>query len=141
MTEPGVQVPTQNRRFAAAMLTAFLGVTSPAFAIDLPSGQPVELQEVLLDELGGETWVRFRFIAPEIARVGGNADLDAIGPDMKYLCDTVALPYMAEFELTGQMIVVSLADRTTEFGIPAPGATQFFEAYRTNGFTCIWEGL
>jgi hypothetical protein len=27
------------------------------------------------------------------------------------------------------------------FGEPAPDATQFFEAYRVEGDTCIWEAF
>ena len=48
---------------------------------------------------------------------------------------------MAEYALTGDMIVVSLADRETEFGQSDPDVTQFFEAYRPVDNTCIWEAL
>ena len=124
----------------AVFLALFLAA-SPALAIDVPSGQPVELQEVLVDDVGGQTWLRFRFVAPEIARDGGSIDNEAAAPDMMHLCVSVALPYITQYDLDGQIIVVSLADRVTEFGVPDPDATQFFEAFRADGDTCIWEGL
>ena len=107
----------------------------------MPSGQPVELHEVLVDDLGSEIWLRFRFVAPEIARDGGSIDYAKAEPDMTHLCENLALPYIAEYELKGQMIVISLADRVTEFGQADPDATQFFEAYRLQDNTCIWEGF
>ncbi|MBD3662691.1 hypothetical protein H9Q16_02035 [Sulfitobacter sp. TSTF-M16] len=118
-----------------------LALTSPALAVDVPSGQPVELQEVLVDNLGTETWLRFRFIAPRIAREWGEIGFADAEPDMVHLCETLALPYIAEYGLKGEVIVISLADRATEFGVADPDATQFFEAYRPVDNTCIWEGL
>ena len=110
-----------------------------AWAMDVPSGQPVTLQEVLVDALGQEPWLRFRFVAPQI---GAQAlAYDVVAEDMAHLCTALALPYMAEYALTGDMIVVSLADRETEFGQSDPDVTQFFEAYRPVDNTCIWEAL
>ena len=119
----------------------FFLAASPALATDLPSGQTVELQEVLVDQLGEETWLRFRFIAPDISRNGGTIDHETAADDMALLCEQTALPYMAEYALEGDMIVVSLADRATEFAQPDPDATQFFEAYRPVDNACIWEPL
>tara|TARA_R110002072_G_scaffold40393_7_gene114580 strand:- start:530 stop:910 length:381 start_codon:yes stop_codon:yes gene_type:complete len=123
------------------LILALILAAAPALAIDVPSGQPIELQEVLIDEVGGEVWLRFRFIAPEIARDGGSINNEVAAPDMMHLCATLALPYIAQYDLNGQIIVVSLADRITEFGVQDPDATQFFEAFRADGDTCIWEGL
>ncbi len=123
------------------LATALILAATPALAIDVPTGQPVELQEVLVDVMGAETWLRFRFVAPQIARETGSVTFAQAEPDMVYLCEAVALPYIAEYALDGQVIVVSLSDRPTEFGQPDPDATQFFEAYRPDGATCIWENL
>jgi len=112
-----------------------------AQAADVPSGQPVTLHEVLVDAVGDDTWLRFRFIAPQIARDTGSIDYAKAEPDMAHLCATVALGYMQDLDLKGQMIVISLSDRETEFGTPDPDATQFFEAYRPVDNSCIWEGL
>ena len=137
--------PTQYRRYTDVIPTllcaAFAFCATPAFALDVPSGQPITLLEVLVDDLGHEVWLRFRFIAPQIARAGGSVTYETAEPDMQHLCDTLALPYIAEYDLTGQMIVISLADRITEFGAADPDATQFFEAYRVQDNACIWEGF
>lgn len=120
---------------------AFILAATTAQAVDVPSGQPVELQEVLVDQVSGETWLRFRFIAPQIARNTGAIDSVQAGPDMAFLCDTVAAPYIAQYELTGDVIVISMSDRRAEFGAADPDMTQFFELFRLNNNTCIWEGL
>jgi len=120
-------------------LAMLILAASPAYAIDVPSGQPLELQEVLVDAQDARTWLRFRFVAPQIGRGDGRLSYADTSPDFLHLCDTLALPYMAEYQLTGDAIVISLADRATEFGVPDPDATQFFEAFRIEGDTCIWE--
>ncbi|GAA6174727.1 DUF6497 family protein [Sulfitobacter pacificus] len=123
------------------LLAAFLLAASPAWATDVPSGQPVDLHEVLVDAVDSETWLRFRFIAPDIARADGGVDYDLAADDMMHLCTALALPYSEEYALAGDIIVISLADRVTEFGVPDPEATQIFEAFRPVDNTCIWEGL
>lgn len=124
-----------------ALLTVFFLVASPALAIDVPSGQPVDLQEVLIDEVGTETWLRFRFVAPQISRDTNGVDYETAAFDMGHLCEVLAIPYIVDFDLNGDVIVISLADRNTEFGVADPDVTQFFEAYRPVDDTCIWEGL
>ena len=74
------------------------------------------------------------------AQVGSLGHNDAAG-DMMHLCQELALPYLQEYDLTGDVIVISLADRETEFGVADPDATQFFEAFRIEDNLCIWEGL
>lgn len=120
---------------------ALILAATPALAVDVPSGQPVELHEVLVEQMENETWLRFRFVAPRIARETGNVDYLQAEPDMIHLCTTLAIPYAAEYGLNGDVIVVSLADRPVEFGAANPDATQFFEAYRPRDGVCIWEGL
>ena len=68
------------------------------------------------------------FIINPIAGIGGSVALK--GSDD-----------MAQHALDGEVIVISLADRVTEFGVSDPEATQFFEAFRLSNDTCIWEGL
>lgn len=121
----------------AAVLMTGLTATS-AHAADVPSGQSVTLHEVLIDSVGNETWLRFRFVAPQMTKATDYASAEA---DMEHLCTETALPYMRDFSLEGQMVVISLSDRETEFGVPDPDATQVFEAYRPVDNTCIWEGL
>jgi len=118
--------------FVAALL-AF-----PVQAMDVPSGQPIALHEVLVDDVAGETWLRFRFVAPQIKR---GDDYAVVAEDLAFLCDKTALPYLAEYDLSGDVIVISIADRETEFGVADPDATQFFEAFRPVDNLCIWEDL
>lgn len=126
-----------------ALATSVLLAAVPALAqeVSVPSGQTVTLQEVLLDDAPGALWVRFRFLAPEIARDGGSLTPDAASADMEYLCQDLAVPYLADHDIEPARIVISLADRPVEFGASDPEATQFFEAYRLEDARCIWEGL
>ena len=123
------------------LLPALILAAGPALAIDVPSGQPLELQEVLVDTIDEETWLRFRFLAPQIAGDGGTVDYETAAQDMAHLCDTLAIPYIADYALTGDVIVISLADRPVAFGEADPDATQFFEAFTVENGLCILEGL
>ncbi|MBS0565647.1 MAG: acetolactate synthase [Proteobacteria bacterium] len=84
---------------------------------------------------------RFRFLAPAIARAGGTVSADAAEADMQALCESYALPRIATTGPVPQEIVISLSDRPVNFGEPAPDATQYFEAYRPEGKTCVWQGF
>ncbi|MEP3639181.1 MAG: DUF6497 family protein [Paracoccaceae bacterium] len=114
-------------------------MTTSLAAQTLPSGQGVELTEVLVDTVGDESWVRFRFLAPEISRDGGQIDYAAAAPDMDVLCNETALPYLSDFELEAGRVAISLSDRPVPFGLADPEATQFIEVYRIEGDRCIWE--
>jgi len=124
----------------AAFLTGAV-MAAPVCAAGVPSGQSITLHEVLVDNVSGEEWLRFRFIAPAIAREGGEISFDQAGEDMAHLCQSVTLPYLDEFALSPDLIVISLADQETEFGAINPDATQFFEAFRVENETCIWEAF
>jgi Family of unknown function (DUF6497) len=122
-----IQVQTDGAQAAA-------GDDTP---ITVPSGQVVTLQEVVWNAAGvaGLT-LRFRFVAPAIA---ADVDFEAAYADMQALCQTYAIPRMADFGPQVQQIVISLADRAVVFGETAPDVVQFFEAYRVEDGTCIWE--
>lgn len=107
----------------------------------VPSGQTVRLLEVLVDEVAAENWLRFRFLAPEIDRTGGGLSFEAIEPDFEYLCREVALPYLAEYDLSPDLVAITLLDREVPFGSTDPDATQFIEVFRVAGGTCVWEGF
>ncbi|WP_299406404.1 DUF6497 family protein [uncultured Roseobacter sp.] len=109
--------------------------------LEVPSGQPIELYEVLIDEVGAETWLRFRFLAPEIARDTGTVDFAQAEPDLEHLCVQVALPYLAEFNLSPEIVAVTLLDRPVEFGVTNPDATQFIDLFRVTSGACVWEGF
>ncbi|MEM9550549.1 MAG: DUF6497 family protein [Pseudomonadota bacterium] len=111
-----------------------------ASSVEVPSGLPVTLHEVLIDEQPGEVWLRFRFVVPDLAGQDG-VDAEQAAGDMDHLCDTVALPYMQQFDLSPAQIVISLSDRVVEFGTTEPDATQVFELYAPGDGACVWEGL
>lgn len=107
--------------------------------VAVPSGQSVTLAEVLLDSLAGEPWARFRFVAPGISRVNGRISYDVAIIDMEALCNSYALPYLDANKTEVARIVISMSDRALEFGASDPAATQFFETYRRENDSCIWE--
>ena len=109
--------------------------------LPVPSGQPVTLNDVLLDNNPGELWLRFRFIAPKIGDSIGRIGYDVATVDMEHLCQTLAIPYVEHHKLTPARVVISLSDRPVEFGDASTDATQYFEAYRLEHSACIWEGL
>lgn len=139
----------RTRRAAGAGLPALglafaLGLGGGAQADELvpvPSGQEVRFVEAIWGIPGAEgLTVRFRFLAPGIARDGGRVDFDTAARDMEYLCNSYALP--RSLSGTGprpEQIVISLSDIPVPFGMAAPEATQFFEGYAIEEDRCIWE--
>lgn len=134
----------------ALALLALLSAPVPAAAsaqasealIAVPSGQRVSLIEAIVGAPGpGGLTARFRFLAPEIAREAGRIGFAEAAPDMLYLCESYALPRLAEPGPEVAQVIISLSDRPVPFGQAAPEATQFFEAYRPEGGRCIWEGF
>ena len=114
---------------------------APVLAQDVPSGQSITLDEVLIDEVNSESWLRFRFLAPQIARDGGDTDYAAAEGDFVHLCETVARPYLSEFDLAPDVVVIALMDRAVPFGQADPDATQFIEAFRILDNSCTWEAF
>ncbi|GAB5437709.1 MAG: hypothetical protein FalmKO_28340 [Falsiruegeria mediterranea] len=108
-------------------------------SLPVPSGQPIYLDNVLLDENPGELWLRFRFVAPKIGQTVGRVGYDVSAVDMDHLCETLAVPYVLQRKLVPARVVISLSDKAVAFGESAPDVTQFFEAYRLENARCIWE--
>ena len=121
-----------------AVIALLLSAT-PLAAADVPSGQTVTLHEVLVDAQDDTTYLRFRFVAPQIAAGAAQIPFDVAGGDMMHLCETLALPYITEYGLTGDKVVISFMDRITEFGVPDSEATQYFEAFRPENGICMWD--
>ncbi|MEX0350502.1 MAG: DUF6497 family protein [Paracoccaceae bacterium] len=122
------------------MALCFLAGSALADArVPVPSGQPVELLDVLLDTNPGALWLRFRFMAPAIGEANAQVDYDVASQDMEFLCNKLAVPYVGKHDLDPARIVISLSDRSVEFGQSDPLATQFFETYRLEDARCIWE--
>ncbi|WP_151720363.1 DUF6497 family protein [Gemmobacter serpentinus] len=108
-----------------------------AAPIAVPSGQAVVLQNVIRSEDGAVGPVlRFRFVAPQIAE---GVDFDTASADMLALCQSFALPRLTALGATPRQVVISLSAMPTPFGEVTPDVTQYFEAYRIENGTCIWE--
>jgi hypothetical protein len=107
-------------------------------SLPVPSGQPVTLSEVLLDDAPGALWARFRFVAPEMAQM---ADQTTSLADMEHLCTAVAVPYLSYHDIKAERVVVSFSDQNLPFGQRAPDVTQYFETYRIEDAACVWEGF
>lgn len=117
-------------------------LAAPVGALDLPSGLKVTLSEVLVDPVGSETWLRFRFLSPQVARgTTGAFEFAQIEGDFQAICDGLAMPYMAQHGLNADKIVISISDRKVPFGVSDPEATQFFEQFRAENGLCIWEAF
>lgn len=125
--------------YVLALMAAFAAPVRAQALLPVPSGQPVELADVLLDNNPGELWIRFRFIAPKIGDQAGQIPYDVVAIDMEHLCTILAVPYVESRQITPARVIISMSDRPVAFGTSQPGATQFFEAYRLRDSRCIWE--
>ncbi|NCT11973.1 MAG: hypothetical protein GW767_04385 [Rhodobacterales bacterium] len=123
-------------RFSLAF--SVLAGAACAQGVTTPSGQEVTLFDVRVEDAGV---VRFRFLAPAIDPAGQGLVFDDVAGDFGWLCETVALPALAQSGRPAQQVVISLSDREVAFGQAAPEATQFFEAYALDGSTCIWQAF
>jgi hypothetical protein len=79
----------------------------------LPSGQNVELHEVIVEQVNGQTIARFRFIAPEISRTTGTVHFTDAEPDMvKFCVKLLPCHTLPNNEVSApESVVISLADR------------------------------
>ena len=118
-------------------LTATAALGAETTPVVLPSGLEVELQEMLWDRPGGGLVYRFRFVAPELSVK--DEDFEALRADLEHLCNDFALPKLANVGPEPSQIIISLADRQSEFGVIDPDVTQVFEAYSVENGACIWE--
>ena len=126
--------------FRAALPDASDMPETVRIATAVPSGQSVDLFEVLLDQVEAEVWARFRFLAPDIGKTGADLAFEQVIADFEFLCNEVALPYLAEYALAPQVISIALLDRVVEFGTSDPEATQYIELFRVEGSVCAPEG-
>lgn len=114
---------------------------TPAVQPDVPSGQPLELLEVLVDSVNEDKWVRFRYLAPRIGKGADYLSFGDVEADFERICEVVALPYLREYELDVDVVSIAMMDRPIEFGQADPEASQFVEVFRVSSGTCQWEGL
>ncbi len=120
----------------AAVLLSLLPVPALSEGIPLPSGGAAELQESFWQddaEMDGD-WLRLRFVSPVLG------SWEVAAADLEYLCEMVALPLLTESGRSADVIMVSLADRPSEFGQSDPDLVQFIEAFRPGDGVCTLEG-
>jgi len=123
-----------------AVVGAALAVVAPAISQDraptVPSGIVLSLHEVLEDvQPDGALWLRLRYVAPDLTVDQHQRMVD----DFAVLCDSQALAYTPEQGRPASQAVISIASAEVDFGASAPDITQFFEAFRLENGTCIWE--
>jgi hypothetical protein len=105
-------------------------------ALAVPSGREVRLIDVVTNAPGPEgASARFRFLVPGLAQ----DDFATAQDDMAALCVSYALPRISGTVPEPQQVIISFSAEDVPFGDAAPGVVQFFEAYRPEGDTCIWE--
>lgn len=121
--------------FLLGALAVPANATDPSI-IALPSGLEARLQEMLWDRPGGGLVYRFRFVSSGFT---GQEDFEVLAADLEYLCHDHAVPRLAEIGPMPSRIVISLADRASEFGQFDPDVTQVFESFSLDGEICIWE--
>ena len=108
--------------------------------ITVPSGQAVTLLDVIEDTQGPEgLTVRFRFLAPGVAKPGGTVSAETAAKDMDALCQDYALPRIANTGPQPAQIVISMSDMDVPFGETHPEATQLFNSYSIQDGTCVWN--
>lgn len=125
----------------ALVLSFGLGAAAPALAAghSLPSGQTVELLDAHIEVQGnGARWLVLRYLAPRIAREGGDLGYDALADDFDRLCDRDGLFGAAEAGDIDQIVIV-LLDRAVPRGAADPDATQLISAYLATEAGCVWQ--
>ncbi len=115
----------------------------PPRAPDLPSGQAVVPHDMMLErQVDGQVWLVLRYIAPRIARAGGDLGYEEVSADLDALCDGPGLAAAGAAGRSGSppdQIVVTLMDRPVPWGATDPDATVFIGAYRPGPERCAWQ--
>jgi hypothetical protein len=111
----------------------------PMGTLAAPSGQSVQVQDLMIEENphSGELQVVVRLLAPQIAGDGlSGAELRG---DMDWACLTWGVPVAQAEAATPGWVVVEMMEAPVERGIATPEIRRYFESYRLEGPTCIWE--
>ena len=128
------------RRVFSVLAVLVWGASGAGAEVAVPSGQDIKLHEVFLetDPMGAKI-LRMRFLTPGIERKGGGLTYGDVEEDFQHLCEAEALPLLKEANAEADSIVISMMDRVVEFGASDSSATQFFEQFRHNSASCIWD--
>ncbi|KPP85024.1 MAG: hypothetical protein HLUCCA08_11645 [Rhodobacteraceae bacterium HLUCCA08] len=121
-------------RLGAGLVCAAIAGMAAAQDIAVPSGAEIALMEVVLEE--APAIARFRFLVPAI---GGGLSFSDVAADFAVLCDDYALPALEAQQVQVEAIVISMSSRQIALGEIDPATPQFFEQFRPENGTCIWE--
>lgn len=104
-----------------------------------PSGLRLSLHELLVEEnpWSGETLVVVRLLAPTISQ--DLPDPVTLRADMDWACATWGQPAAEDLAVPPDQVVVEMMAAPAERGIATPEIRRFFETYRLDGPSCIWE--
>jgi hypothetical protein len=102
--------------------------------IDVPSGQTFSFLEFISEQDGDV--VRFRFLTPDIGATYSYAD---VVTDFLAVCEAQVLPVLDANDLNPSQIVLSMSAVDIPFGEVNADVLQFFEVFRAENGTCIWE--
>ncbi len=132
---------TSRCKLARSLCLATIGAvwagSAAAQQIAVPSGLDLSLYDVILE---AETQTaRFRFVMPAIDPAQGGAEFAEILGDLQYVCDSVVVPALSQNGWASGQIVLSVSDEQVVFGIYNPDVTQFFQPFRLENMTCVWE--
>lgn len=122
--------------FRTAVLAILLASPLWGQEVSVPSGMDVSLFDVILEE-DAQT-ARFRFLVPAIGGVEAVAFADVV-PDLEFLCNELAVPGLAANGWAVKDIVISMSEAEIPFGTVTAEVTQFFQPFRVENDTCIWE--
>jgi hypothetical protein len=127
----------------AALGGPLLGAAATAGVLEeapaVPSGYTISLLEILFETRDDASRVaRFRYVMPLMRQGIAFAEIEG---DFFHLCNGVAVPYLAVSREKVDQVIISMADRETEFGETTQLAQQYFEAFSVHEGSCIWEGF
>ena len=102
----------------------------------MPSGRALTLVDVITNAPGpAGAAARFRFLAPDLS----SEDAEVAAEDMQVVCDSFARERTEGMVPAPQQIIITFMASEVPFGEPAPEVVQFFESYRIENGTCVWE--
>lgn len=133
-------------RGAWVTLCAALCWSLPVYGdvISAPSGLQVELHETLYEPLGVTAStariMRLRFVAPDLGDVE-EYGIDRVEGDFEWFCHQFGLPRARKAAPLVEQVIVSIASQEVPFGDIVPEVVQYFDAFRIEEDSCIWEGL
>ncbi len=124
------------QRAVSVLCAVCAPVVVSAQDISVPSGQPLSFLEFISEDDGAI--VRFRFLTPEIGNTFAYGD---VRDDFLVVCNEQVMPVLDANGLSPTQIVLSMSAQDIPFGADNPNVLQFFEVFRPENGTCIWENF